>query len=175
MTTLRKLSMYALPFALAISACSKVEYDFKALGFSNTEEMQAAFAKGYHTKKKLDEMIPSAVVPAPVQVVQPSTAQDVTETKQEAIATTTIDTTPFAPSFDCLKASNKVEKLICDDRELSKLDVELNKAYQTAREASTDKEQLKKDQISWVKLSRACENKSCVKSAFELRLQQLKK
>jgi uncharacterized protein YecT (DUF1311 family) len=160
---------------LLLVGCSKNEYDYKALGFSSADEMQAAFQKGYHTKKKLDEMSPAA---APTTTTAPdSTPQPVvtSEVKQEPIASSAQDNTPFAPSFDCSKASNKIERLICDDRELAKLDVELSKAYQIARDASTDKDQLKKDQISWVKLSRACDDKACVKSAFELRLKQLSK
>jgi uncharacterized protein len=39
------------------------------------------------------------------------------------------DNTPFAPSFDCAKASNAQEKLVCSDRELAKLDVALSQAY----------------------------------------------
>ncbi len=34
-----------------------------------------------------------------------------------------------AASFDCSKATSEVEKLICGDEELSKLDDSLNKAY----------------------------------------------
>ena len=45
---------------LALVACSKVEYDFKALGFADKPEMEAAFAKGYHTKQKFNEMSPNA-------------------------------------------------------------------------------------------------------------------
>ena len=33
------------------------------------------------------------------------------------------------PSFDCNKATTEVEKLICSDDELAKLDVEMNKSY----------------------------------------------
>lgn len=51
--------------AFALVGCTKTEYDFKALGFGSKDEMEAAFAKGYHTKKKLDEMIKPAVVAAP--------------------------------------------------------------------------------------------------------------
>jgi uncharacterized protein YecT (DUF1311 family) len=156
--------------ALFLCSCSKIEYDFRSLGFSSVEEMQAAFTKGYHTKQKLDEMHP------PVAYVAPTASpEQTTETKQEGPAPATPDNTPFAPSFDCSKASNKVEKLICADRDLSRLDVELSKAYQAARDASTDKDQLKKDQISWVKLSRTCEDKACLQSSLEMRLKQLKK
>lgn len=33
------------------------------------------------------------------------------------------------PSFDCKKASTKVEKMICSDAELAKSDKELNELY----------------------------------------------
>ena len=37
-----------------------------------------------------------------------------------------------SPSFDCAKATTEVEKLICSDDELAKLDVEMNKWYKKA-------------------------------------------
>lgn len=56
--------------ALGLVGCSKVEYDYKALGFADKAEMEAAFAKGYQTKQKLDEMIKTGVtamaVPKPI-------------------------------------------------------------------------------------------------------------
>ena len=36
-----------------------------------------------------------------------------------------------SPSFDCRKATTEVEKLICSDDELAKLDVEMSKSYHT--------------------------------------------
>lgn len=42
-------------------------------------------------------------------------------------------TVQTAPSFDCAKATTEVEKLICSDDELAKLDVEMNKWYKKAR------------------------------------------
>lgn len=172
----KTLCLSVLSCCFILLGCSKVEYDFKSLGFSSVADMQAAFERGYHTKKKLDEMEPSATPPeVPSAAGRTETLPVAVESKPETVTRSDADSTPFAPSFDCSKASNKVERLICDDRELSVLDVELSKSYQIARETSTDKEQLKRDQISWVKLSRACEEKSCVKSALEMRLKQLKK
>ena len=37
-----------------------------------------------------------------------------------------------AASFDCAKANSKIEKLICNDNELSLLDEKLNLAYKAA-------------------------------------------
>lgn len=45
----------------------------------------------------------------------------------------------FATSFDCEKARSEVEKLICGDEELSRLDDSLNKAYQKALKRSDNK------------------------------------
>ena len=41
---------------LAIERSQPVEYDHIALGFATDGEMQAAFARGYHTRQKLEEM-----------------------------------------------------------------------------------------------------------------------
>jgi len=68
-----KLATIAI-VACAMVGCSKVEYDYKALGFASKDEMQAAFDKGYQTKQKLDEMTkpePVAVAPAPA-VIEPN-------------------------------------------------------------------------------------------------------
>ena len=50
--------------SLGLVACSKVEYDFKALGFTDKAEMGAAFTQGYHTKQKLTEMVKPVAVAA---------------------------------------------------------------------------------------------------------------
>lgn len=44
---------------LAIERNQSVEYDHTALGFFSEDEMFAAFARGYHTRQKLDEMTKS--------------------------------------------------------------------------------------------------------------------
>jgi len=85
-----------------------------------------------------------------------------------------VDNTPFTPSFDCAKASNGQEKLVCGDRELSKLDVALSQAYARARENSLDKDALKKQQLDWVKFSqRACSDKQCLIESYNKRLAEL--
>lgn len=60
----------------------------------------------------------------------------------------------FGASFDCAKATTKVEKMICADPELSALDENLSKAFKEAMSATNDKEQLKKDQKIWQKIVR---------------------
>ncbi len=85
-----------------------------------------------------------------------------------------VDDSPFMPSFDCTKASNGQEKLVCADRELSKLDVDLSQAYSKARDKSTDKNTLKKEQLEWIKYSlRACSDKNCLISSYKKRISEL--
>lgn len=103
--------------------------------------------------------VPVAVAPTPVPAPKPE-----------------VDTSAFAPSFDCAKASTGPERLICSDRELSKLDVDLSQTYSKARETSADKNKLKSEQLEWFKRSRnACSDKSCMENAYKQRISDLGK
>jgi uncharacterized protein len=79
-----------------------------------------------------------------------------------------------AVSFDCGKAQTKVEKLICGDTELSRLDEDLSKAYQQTLERSDDKQIPTDEQRQWLKQVRnACHDAGCLKHAYEARISQL--
>lgn len=106
---------------------------------------------------------PAVIAPAPAPTPEPAPAPKV-------------DTSAFAPSFDCAKAGTGPERLICSDRELSKLDVDLSQAYSKAREKSADKNKLKSEQLEWFKRSRnACSDKSCMETAYKQRISDLAK
>lgn len=79
-----------------------------------------------------------------------------------------------AASFDCAKASTKVEKLICGDAALSKLDEELNTAYKTAVQDEKQTDTIKQAQKQWMKERNGCDDAGCVKRAYEVRLSSLK-
>ena len=82
--------------------------------------------------------------------------------------------TAFAPSFDCKKATSGQDRMVCEDRELSSLDVELNILYSKARENSSDKNILKAEQLDWFKYSRnSCSDASCLKNSYKKRIAQL--
>ena len=49
-----------------------------------------------------------------------------------------LPTTVEPASFDCSKASNQTETLICSSEQLSQLDDELSDAYQHAKATTTD-------------------------------------
>jgi uncharacterized protein len=78
-----------------------------------------------------------------------------------------------AASFDCAKAASKVEKLICSDAGLSKLDEELNVAYKTALQDAKQTDTIKQAQKQWMKERNSCADVGCVKQAYEERLSTL--
>lgn len=78
-----------------------------------------------------------------------------------------------AASFDCAKAGTKIEKLICSDAEISKLDEELNAAYKTAVQDKTKADVIKQVQKQWMKDRNSCADARCVKGAYETRLHSL--
>lgn len=94
-----------------------------------------------------------------VQMVQPVTSQN---------------NSSFSPSFDCEKANTDSERLICSDRDLSKLDVELNQKYQILRSSNINKSNLRAEQIEWIKTKRnSCSDKTCMAQSYRERISQL--
>lgn len=86
----------------------------------------------------------------------------------------TVTTAPsgsFAPSFNCAKASNEPERIICSNPQLSSLDGQLMQAYRNALSRSTDKKALKESSRDWIKNQRdACETVDCMISAYKDRI-----
>ncbi len=75
-----------------------------------------------------------------------------------------------AASFDCAKASSKIEKMICTDESLSVLDEQLSSAYKTALEAESDKASFKQEQLSWLKTRNACTDTACLIQSYQSRI-----
>lgn len=78
-------------------------------------------------------------------------------------------------SFDCGKASTKVEHIICDNAEISKLDDELNAAYKAAIQDKPQAEAIKRAQKQWMMERNDCADAACVKSSYESRIRLLPK
>lgn len=81
-----------------------------------------------------------------------------------------------AASFDCGKASTKVEKRVCDNPTVSKLDDELSKTYQDDLKKANDeeKQRLITEQKHWLKYTRnLCSDETCFKHAYWSRLAEL--
>jgi len=78
-----------------------------------------------------------------------------------------------AASFDCAKARTHIEKLVCQDPTLSKLDDRLQTVYQWAS-SKLGPGDLRGEQRDWLKTQRdVCKDKVCLKHRYEDRIQML--
>ena len=81
-----------------------------------------------------------------------------------------------AAGFPCGKAVTKVEKMICDDDELSADDEELSRLYQAIIGAAKDREQVKGLQTSWLEdVRNKCADTACLIDAYITRTEELRK
>lgn len=96
----------------------------------------------------------------------------------------------WAASFDCRKASTKIEKMICGDTELSKLDDELSATYQQAlkhieesyaneadyvKQSFVPQEQqlVIQEQKQWlIDVRNACQHKECIQAVYQNRINE---
>ncbi|MDD2893426.1 MAG: hypothetical protein PHF20_05810 [Halothiobacillaceae bacterium] len=82
--------------------------------------------------------------------------------------------TAQAVGFDCGKASTKIEHIICDDPEISKLDEELNTSYlELLRVDRAQADSHKQSQRQWMKGRDACEDTGCVGEVYISRLKAI--
>jgi uncharacterized protein YecT (DUF1311 family) len=77
----------------------------------------------------------------------------------------------FGASFDCTKATTKVEEMICANEELSKLDEKLSEVYTSFYYLTKE---IKTDQRAWMKQRNTCQNTNCIKESYQTRIQELK-
>jgi uncharacterized protein YecT (DUF1311 family) len=76
-------------------------------------------------------------------------------------------------SFDCGKAGTKVEHIICDSPEISRLDDELAQRYKAALQDQSKAGQIKREQKQWMKERNICNDAECVRAAYQNRIGQL--
>lgn len=68
-----------------------------------------------------------------------------------------------AASFNCIKSKTRIEKIICADQELSRLDDELASTYKRARQAPTDWEPIGAEgQKTWLNERNRCFDSACL-------------
>lgn len=76
-----------------------------------------------------------------------------------------------AISFDCGKASSQVEKLICGNEDLSKLDSSLSRLYNSRKKNNPS---LINEQKQWLREDRnTCQTSACLKKAYSRRIKAL--
>jgi uncharacterized protein len=81
-----------------------------------------------------------------------------------------------AQSFDCAKASTRVERMICDRARLGVLDSELAEAYRTALRDSpwaSANRRIRAEQKAWIARRDRCQTPRCVRKLYQMRLGQL--
>jgi uncharacterized protein len=76
----------------------------------------------------------------------------------------------FAASFDCAKATTKVEKMICQEDELSQLDEKLSQIYSSFYLLTKE---VKTDQRAWMKKRNTCQDNTCVQTLYKQRIEEL--
>lgn len=91
-----------------------------------------------------------------------------------SVAFTLIWTGGHAASFDCERASTYVEKRICADAKplthgLSKLDDDMDRAYQTILQRTANPAEVRTAQRQWLKTRDACTDAKCIQRAYEKR------
>jgi uncharacterized protein len=79
-----------------------------------------------------------------------------------------------AASFDCKKAVSQIEKQICNDPLLSRLDSVLADNYSTMLEADFggSKATLKAEQRAWINRRNACKDRSCLVEVYRVRIDE---
>lgn len=79
-----------------------------------------------------------------------------------------------AASFSCAKAGSAVEKAVCADERLSRLDSDLGKAYAQAVAATADPTALRAAQRTWLKQRDTCgADQACLRQSYEQRLRDI--
>ena len=78
------------------------------------------------------------------------------------------------PSFDCRRARSNTEKMICSDAELSRLDRELGRAYDRARNAASDPAAFRRESdLEWRRRETICQDRGCLLRWYAYRRVQL--
>ena len=81
------------------------------------------------------------------------------------------------PSFDCAKATTKVEKMICSDSsgKLQRLDATMSLNYKAIKKqiATSGKKKLLSSQKLWLEQLQQCKTKECVKESLQNRIIKL--
>ena len=92
-----------------------------------------------------------------------------------AVAGLILSCSVHSASFDCARAQTKVEKLICADLELSKMDEEMAGTFSIAiKTKNKNKSDLvRQEQKQWLKVRNACPEASCLKIEYSNRISNL--
>lgn len=91
--------------------------------------------------------------------------------KISILAVLVISSVLFGAGFDCNKASNNVERMMCDDRELLQKDSQLNHIYRLLIPLNSGN-LLKDSQRKWIKKKNTCKSLDCLHEHYNKRLEE---
>lgn len=78
-----------------------------------------------------------------------------------------------AASFDCAKAGTKVEHIICDNPDISKLDDEMDAAFKAVLLEKIQANSVKQLQKKWIRKRNQCTDSACVKAEYISQIRDL--
>ena len=80
----------------------------------------------------------------------------------------------MGPSFDCTQAFTSVEKLICNDSEMSRVDLAMAELYRVKIQSTQYPEELREEQRNWVVSERnVCTDMTCLRDVYNYRINVL--
>jgi uncharacterized protein len=91
-----------------------------------------------------------------------------------AVAWAMAGTPGFAASFDCRKAGTPVEKLVCADPVLGRLDEALDANYQAMLtvDVGRSRQALRSEQLDWLARRNRCKDAQCLLQAYRERVDE---
>lgn len=135
-------------------------------GSANTTEMTNASNASSQQTALVNQQTASEAITA--------SGNDAASPSKPAATVATLAPVVIHASFDCNKASSRIEKLICSSPQTADADARLASAYSAAREKSNDPSALKADQRNWLVNERnVCSDAACLQSVTEARIQKL--
>lgn len=130
-----------------------IRRDYKALaGFAGSENTRLAAMDNLNTVRSAAEQKISSEIPQSIQDDFNALQATYAEITQEASPAFSLEKTQFAigPTFDCGKAKDPLGRIICSDKELSRLDVDLLRPYYVLRFSAPDqRNSLKQDAVAF--------------------------
>jgi len=79
----------------------------------------------------------------------------------------------YAASFDCSKASTKIENMICGNIDVLNLDDEMNISYKAAIQDKSHAQEIRQNQKRWIKNRNSCPDIVCLKEVYTTRITQI--
>jgi uncharacterized protein YecT (DUF1311 family) len=116
-----------------------------------------------------------AAAATPTPVAQPALAVQPAAPRPAPVAPSAAAAQPMSPSFDCAKATQLAERLVCASPQLAVSDLSLVNAYREALLRHPERApDLRAAQNAWLRQNRnACTDVPCIQQAYDERLRQL--